>query len=45
VLTTNERYLEIVKSNVRPKIEPYITVSGKDVEIQWKPSNIIDMSY
>jgi hypothetical protein len=45
VLTTNEKYLDIVKSNVRPKIEPYITVSGKDVEIQWKPSNIIDMTY
>lgn len=50
MLTTDERYLEIVKSNVRPKIEPYITVSGKDengnnVEIQWKPSNIIDMTY
>jgi hypothetical protein len=50
MLTTDERYLEIVKSNVRPKIEPYITVSGEDadgneIEFQWKPSNIIDMSY
>lgn len=50
MLTTNERYLEIVKSNVRPKIEPYIIVSGEDadgneVELQWEPSNIIDMTY
>ena len=50
MLTTDERYLEIVKSNVRPKIEPYITVSGEDadgneIELQWKPSNIIDMTY
>ncbi len=50
MLTTNQKYLEIVNSNVRPKIEPYITVSGDDengnyTEIQWKPSNIIDMTY
>ena len=35
MLTTNERYLEIVKSNVRPKITPHIKVSGEDVKLSY----------
>ena len=50
MIAVSDKFLEIVKSNVRPPIKPVITVTGKDangnnVSLTWKSNNIIDMSY
>ena len=50
MLAVSDAYKELVKSNIRPKCEPIIRVSGKDntgkdIEIIWKASNIKDLKY
>ena len=50
MLSVSQKFLELMKSNIRPKIEPTITVMGQDsngspVVLSWKPSNIQSMTY
>lgn len=50
MLQVSNKFLELMKSNIRPKIEPTITVKGQDsngkqVVLTWKPNNIQSMSY
>lgn len=50
MLQVSDAYKELVKSNIRPKCEPIIKVSGKDnngnvVELVWKAKNIKDLTY
>lgn len=50
MLQVSQKFLELMQSNIRPKIEPTITVRGQDsagnqVELTWKPSNIQNMTY
>ena len=48
MVSVSQKFLELMQSNIRPKIEPTITVKGQDGEgnqvvLTWKPSNIQDM--
>jgi hypothetical protein len=50
MLQVSNAYKELVTSNIRPKCEPVIKVSGKDnngndVELVWKAKNIKDLTY
>lgn len=50
MLSVSQKFLELMQSNIRPKIEPTITVMGQDsngspVVLSWKPSNIQNMTY
>lgn len=50
MLSVSQKFLELMQSNIRPKIEPTITVMGQDsngspVVLTWKPSNIQNMTY
>ena len=50
MLSVSQKFLELMQSNIRPKIEPTITVKGQDSEgnqvvLTWKPSNIQNMTY
>ena len=50
MISVSQKFLELMQSNIRPKIEPTITVKGQDSEgnqvvLTWKPSNIQDMKY
>ena len=50
MLSVSQKFLELMQSNIRPKIEPTITVMGQDsngspVVLSWKPSNIQSMTY
>ena len=50
MISVSQKFLELMQSNIRPKIEPTITVKGQDsdgnqVVLTWKPSNIQDMTY
>ena len=50
MIETSEAYKEIMESNVRPKCEPTITVSGIDntgnnISLTWGPSNIQELKY
>lgn len=50
MLQVSDAYKELVKSNIRPKCEPIVKVSGKDnngneVELIWNAKNIKDLKY
>lgn len=50
MVSVSQKFLELMQSNIRPKIEPTITVKGQDGEgnqvvLNWKPSDIQNMSY
>ena len=50
MLSVSQKFLELMQSNIRPKIEPTITVKGQDsdgnqVVLTWTPSNIQEMTY
>ena len=50
MISVSQKFLELMQSNIRPKIEPTITVKGQDsdgnqVVLTWKPSNIQEMTY
>ena len=50
MLSVSQKFLELMQSNIRPKIEPTITIKGQDsdgnqVVLTWKPSNIQEMTY
>lgn len=50
MLQVSDAYKELVKSNIRPKCEPIIKVSGKDnngddIELIWRAKNIKDLTY
>ena len=50
MISVSQKFLELMQSNIRPKIEPTITVKGQDsdgkqVVLTWTPSNIQDMKY
>ena len=50
MISVSQKFLELMQSNIRPKIEPTITVKGQDSEgnqvvLTWTPSNIQDMKY
>ena len=50
MLSVSQKFLELMQSNIRPKIEPTITVMGQDsngspVVLSWSPSNIQNMTY
>lgn len=50
MIQVSDAYKELVKSNVRPKAEPIIKVSGKDnngndIELVWRAKNIKDLKY
>jgi hypothetical protein len=50
MLPASASFLKLMHSNIRPKIEPTITVKGQDsngnqVILTWKPSNIQNMTY
>lgn len=50
MLQVSDAYKELVKSNIRPKIEPVIKVSGKDntgkeIELVWNAKNIKNLKY
>jgi hypothetical protein len=50
MITVSQKFLELMQSNIRPKIEPTITVKGQDNEgnqvvLTWRPSNIQNMTY
>jgi hypothetical protein len=50
MIQVSDAYKELVKSNIRPKCEPIIKVSGKDnngndIELIWKAKNIKDLKY
>lgn len=50
MISVSQKFLELMQSNIRPKIEPTITVKGQDNEgnqvvLTWQPSNIQNMTY
>ena len=50
MLQVSDAYEELVKSNIRPKCEPIIKISGtdnegKEIELIWKAKNIKDLNY
>jgi hypothetical protein len=50
MLQVSDAYKELVKSNIRPKCEPIIKVSGKDnngqdIELTWRAKDIKDLTY
>ena len=50
MMPVSDAYKELVKSNIRPKCEPIIKVSGLDdsgneVELVWQAKNIKDMTF
>lgn len=50
MINVSQEYKELTQSNIRPKCEPKIKVSGKDangnnVEIVWTANNIKDLTY
>lgn len=50
MLQVSDAYKELVKSNIRPKCEPIIKVSGQDnngndIELIWRAKNIKDLTY
>lgn len=50
MLQVSDAYKELVKSNIRPKCEPTIKVSGidntgKEIELVWSAKNIKDLKY
>ena len=50
MLTVASSYLNLVKSNMRPKVEPVIKVTGEDengnaVSLVWEASNIQKLTY
>lgn len=50
MIQVSNAYKELVKSNIRPKCEPTIKVSGKDnngndIELIWDAKNIKDLKY
>lgn len=50
MISVSDRFLELMQSNIRPKIEPIITVKGQDangniVNLVWTSSNIQNMTY
>ena len=50
MLQVSDAYKELVKSNIRPKCEPIIKVSGvdnngNDIELVWNAKNIKDLNY
>ena len=50
MIPVSNAYKELVKSNIRPKCEPIIKVSGKDnngkyIELVWQAKNIKDLNY
>lgn len=50
MLQVSDAYKELVKSNIRPKCEPIIKVSGidntgKEIELVWNAKNIKDLKY
>lgn len=50
MISVSQKFLELMQSNIRPKIEPTITVRGQDNEgnqvvLTWEPSNIQNMTY
>lgn len=50
MLQASDAYKELVKSNIRPKCEPVITVkgvdnTGKEIELVWRANNIKDLKY
>lgn len=50
MIQVSDAYKELVKSNIRPKCEPIIKVSGQDnngndIELIWRAKNIKDLKY
>lgn len=50
MIQVSDAYKELVKSNIRPKCEPIIKVSGidntgKEIELVWRAKNIKDLTY
>ena len=50
MIQVSDAYKELVKSNIRPKCEPIIKVSGvdntgKEIELIWNAKNIKDLKY
>lgn len=50
MLQVSDAYKELVKSNIRPKCEPIVKVSGidntgKEIELVWNAKNIKDLNY
>lgn len=50
MIQVSNAYKELVKSNIRPKCEPIIKISGKDnngkdIEVVWRAKNIKDLTY
>jgi hypothetical protein len=50
MLQVSDAYKELIKSNIRPKCEPIIKVSGtdntgKEIELVWNAKNIKDLKY
>ena len=50
MIQVSDAYKELVKSNIRPKCEPIIKVSGQDnngndIELIWRAKNIKDLTY
>lgn len=50
MISVSQKFLELMQSNIRPKIEPTITVMGQDsngspVVLSWSPNNIQSMTY
>lgn len=50
MIPVSDDYIELTKSNIRPKCEPIITVSGVDAEgnnvsVVWRANNIKDLSF
>lgn len=50
MIQASNAYKELVKSNIRPKAEPIVKVSGKDnngndIELIWRAKNIKDLKY
>ena len=50
MIQVSDAYKELVKSNIRPKCEPIIKISGidndgKGIELIWKAKNIKDLTY
>ena len=50
MIPVSANYVELTKSNIRPKCEPIITVSGvdvngNDVSVVWRANNIKDLTF
>lgn len=50
MISVSQKFLELMQSNIRPKIEPTIAAKGQDGEgnqivLTWNPSNIQEMTY